>query len=66
VEAFGDALKHIAVVRLDEGDAVSALGFDDFSQGISATFAAVEDVVGKDPQNSPRLSGKLLGRGGRK
>jgi len=50
VKAPGDAIEDVGVVGLDQGDHVSALGFDHFGQGIGAAFAAVEDVVAEDSQ----------------
>ena len=42
----------VGVVGFNQRDQVGTLGFDHFGQGISAAFAAVEDVVGEEPQST--------------
>ena len=51
-ETLTDAIEDVGVVGFNQCHQVGALGFDDFGQRISAAFAAVEDVVGEEPQST--------------
>jgi hypothetical protein len=49
-QSFADSIQNIDIVGFDQRNYIRPLGLDNFRQRISAAFAAVEDVVGKEPQ----------------